>query len=112
MRILAAFEREGVEHVLVGSMALAAQGIVRATRAVDIFVAPTEDNAASLRRALASVFDDPSIEEITASDLAGEYPAIHYVPPDGDYSLDILARLGERFRYEDIEFEVLDVEGD
>jgi len=29
-RILAAFEREGVRYVLVGSMAMAAQGIVRA----------------------------------------------------------------------------------
>jgi hypothetical protein len=30
-RILTAFEREGLEYVLIGSMAMAAQGLVRAT---------------------------------------------------------------------------------
>lgn len=111
MKILAALEREGVDYVLVGSMALAAQGIVRATRDIDIFVSPTADNVDRLRRALQGVFADPSIDEITATDLAGDYPAIQYVPPAGDFSLDILARLGERFLYDDIEFEILDIEG-
>jgi hypothetical protein len=31
-RILAALEREGVRYVLIGSMAMAAQGLIRATR--------------------------------------------------------------------------------
>jgi hypothetical protein len=49
------------------------------------------------------VFDDPRIDEISADDLSGEYPAIEYLPPHGRYSMDILARLGEAFRYEDLE---------
>ncbi|MDL2717029.1 MAG: hypothetical protein PT977_04690 [Acidobacteriota bacterium] len=111
-RILAAFEREGVRYVLVGSMAMAAQGIVRATRDADFFVAADEENVGRLRRALKSLFeDDPNIDEITAADLAGDYPAVEYTPPHGRYSMDILSRLGEAFRFEDLEAEVVIVDG-
>ena len=111
-RILAAFEREGVEYVLIGSMAMAAQGLVRATRDLDFFVSPTEENIARLRKALMSIYDnDPNIEQILSSDLAGDYPAIEYVPPDGRYSMDILSRLGEAFRYETIESADLLIDG-
>ena len=40
-RILAAFERDGVQYVLIESMAMAAQGLIRATRDVDFFVSKT-----------------------------------------------------------------------
>jgi hypothetical protein len=112
LRVLAALEREGVRYVLVGSMAMAAQGLIRATRDIDFFVAPDADNVAALRRALASVFEgDSSIEEITAEDLGGDYPAIQYTPPHALYTIDLLARLGERFAFDDIESETLDIEG-
>ncbi len=111
-RILAALERERVRYVLIGSMAMAAQGLIRATRDIDFFVSPDPDNVARLRRALKSVFDDdPNVDEITASDLAGDYPAIEYTPPHGLYSLDILSRLGEAFRFEDLDSEELTVDG-
>jgi hypothetical protein len=111
-RILAAFEREGVRYVLEGSMAMAAQGIVRATRDVDFFVAPYAENVERLRRALKSLFDDdPNVDEITAADLGGDYPAVEYTPPHGRYSMDILSRLGEAFRHEELEAEDVVVEG-
>jgi hypothetical protein len=110
-RILAAFEREGVRYVLVGSMGMAVQGLVRATRDMDVFVAPDPENVERLRRALHSVFADPQIDQITSEDLSGPYPAIQYVPPQGDYSLDILARLGEAFRFGDLEAESVVVDG-
>ena len=90
---------------------MAAQGIVRATRDMDIFVNPDEANVTRLKAALTEIFDDPSIESIAPSDLAGEYPAIQYAPPAVDYWIDILARLGEAFRYPDVEHERLRVEG-
>lgn len=111
MRILAAFDHHHVAYVLVGSMAMAAQGIVRATRDIDVFVSPDESNVGRLKAALKEVFDDPSIELIAAVDLAGDYPAIQYVPPTVDYWIDILARLGEAFRYPDLECEILHLEG-
>jgi hypothetical protein len=111
MLILGALEQEGVRYVLVGSMGLAMHGLVRATRDMDLFVAPDEENVASLRRALYSVFKDSSIEEISADDLGGNYPAIQYVPPEGDFSLDILSRLGEMFRFDELEWEEITIEG-
>ena len=111
-RILAAFEREGVEYVLVGSTAMAAQGIVRATRDMDFFIAPSPENVARLRSALKALYDgDPNVDEITSEDLLGPYPAMEYTPPHGLYSMDILARLGDAFRFQDLESEELVVNG-
>jgi len=111
-RVLAAFQREEVRYVLIGSMAMAAQGLIRATRDIDFFVSPDRDNIERLRRALKSVFEgDPNVDEITAEDLDGDYPAIEYTPPHGRYSLDILSRLGEAFCFEDLESEVLVIDG-
>jgi len=111
-RILAAFEREDVKYVLVSSMAMAAQGLVRATRDLDFFVSAADENVARLKRALKSLYeDDPNVDEISAAELRGEYPAVEYVPPHGRYSIDILTRLGEAFRYEDLEFEELQLDG-
>lgn len=111
MKVLAAFQREGVRYVLVGSMGMAVLGVIRATRDIDFFVEPTPDNVDRVRRALGAVYSDPSIDEITADDLGGAYPAIQYVPPHGDSWIDLLARLGERFRYEDIEWREVTIGG-
>jgi hypothetical protein len=111
LQLLAAFERHEVAYVLVGSMAMAAHGIVRATRDIDIFVDPREDNVGRLKAALREVFGDPAVEQITADDLGGEYPAIQYAPAGADYWIDILARLGNAFHYDDLEAETVTVDG-
>jgi hypothetical protein len=51
------------------------------------------------------VFDDPEIALITSEDLAGDYPAVQYGPPDVDYTIDIVSRTGEVFHFEDLEVE-------
>lgn len=109
--VLSAFEREGVEYVIFGGVALNLQGLARATEDLDVFVAPTEENIRRLRTALSSVFDDAQIEEITAEDLLGDYPAVQYVPPEGAFHIDILTRLGEGFRFEDLDAERIDFDG-
>jgi hypothetical protein len=109
--VLRALEREGVRYKVVGAVALNFVGLPRATQDLDIFVAADEENIGRLRAALRSVFDDPEIAGISAADLAGEYPAIQYVPPSGTFHIDILSRLGEAFRFEDIEVEERLVEG-
>jgi Nucleotidyl transferase AbiEii toxin, Type IV TA system len=78
-------------------------GLARFTKDLDLFIAPEADNVARLKAALRSVFEDPHIEEITADDLLGDYPAVQYVPPEGTFHLDILTRLGEALRYADLE---------
>lgn len=100
--LFTALREHRVDYVLVGALALDVLGVGRFTEDIDLFVRPTRENVARLRRALHQVWTDPTIEEITAEDLAGPYPAIQYVAPDGT-PIDILARLGEAFSFEDLE---------
>ena len=102
-RVLEALEREGVRYVVFGAAALNLHGFVRATEDLDLFVEPDRANLEALKRAFRSVFHDPLIEEISVDELAGEYPAVQYVPPEGDFHVDVLTRLGDAFRYEDVE---------
>ena len=112
LALVRALNREGVDYVVVGAVALGLHGFVRATQDVDLFVRPTPDNVARLKHALSAVWPDPEIEAIAAEDLAGEYPIIRYGPPEGSFTLDLLSRLGERFRYEDVETTTLMLEGE
>lgn len=110
-RVLAALHERGVAYKVFGAVALNLHGLARATEGLDIFVAPDPDNIARLREALHSVFDDPSIDEITAADLLGDYPAVQYAPPTEGFHLDILTRLGERFAYDDLDAQIVDFDG-
>lgn len=111
LAMLDAMGRERVDYVLVGGLALGLHGLVRATEDVDIFVQPNAANVERLRRALRTIWDDPEIEQITSEDLAGEYPAVRYGPPGETYAIDILASLGSRFRYEDLQWETIEIDG-
>jgi hypothetical protein len=113
-RVLAVFRalaQEGVRYKVVGGVALNLHGIVRATEDLDLFIDPEAGNVERLKRALKAVYGDPHIDEISADDLAGDYPAIQYVPPDGTFSVDLLARLGTAFDYAGIEAADQMVEG-
>jgi hypothetical protein len=110
-RILAALEHERAEYIVFGAVALALHGLPRATQDLDIFIAPTRENVERVKAALRSVFDDPHIDEITADDLLGDYPAVQYVPPSGPFHIDILTRLGELFTYGQLATERVDFEG-
>lgn len=102
-KILAAFEEEGVRYLVFGGVAMNLHGLPRFTEDLDVFIEPTRENVEAVKRALRRVYDDPSIDEISPDELVGEYPAVQYVPPDGTFHIDILTRLGEAFRFEDLE---------
>lgn len=104
-RLLAALEREHVNYAVFGGVAMNLHGLARFTEDLDVFVEPEAANIGRLRAALRSVVDDPEIENITAADLLGDYPAVQYVPPDGTFHIDILTRLGEAFAFADLETE-------
>lgn len=110
-QVLAALEKESVRYVVFGAVALALHGLPRATEDLDLFIAPERDNIERLKVALRSVFDDPCIDEISADDLLGEYPAVQYGPPDGPFHIDILTRLGERFEFANLHSERVDFGG-
>jgi hypothetical protein len=104
-RVLAALEARGVNYAIFGAVALNLHGLARSTEDLDLFVEPEASNIERLRLALHDAIDDPDIEGITASDLLGDYPAVQYVPPSGAFRIDILTRLGEVFRFSDLETE-------
>ena len=112
LRVLRAFEASGLEYILIGATAMGFHGLVRATEDSDLFIRPTADNVERLRAALrASYDDDPHIDEISADDLLGEYPAVRYYPPTGDLYFDVLTRLGEFATFDTVEAEIKEVEG-
>jgi predicted nucleotidyltransferase len=82
VRVLRAFESVGLEYVLIGAAAMGIHGVVRATEDLDLFIRATADNVERLKSAFRQVYDnDPNIDEISADDLLGDYPAVRYYPP-------------------------------
>jgi hypothetical protein len=111
LQLLRELNRHEVEYVLVGAVAMIVHGIVRTTSDVDLFVRPEAANIERLRATLVAIWDDPAIAEITVEDLAGDFPAVRYVPPEADVPINILARLGTAFRFEDIESQGIEFDG-
>ncbi len=111
LSLLKAMHEFNVRYAIVGGVALNFHGLARATADIDIFVSPEEENIAKLRQALKSIFHDPDIDTISSEDLAMAYPVIQYVPPEGTFHIDILARLGDMYSFKDIEAQEILVEG-
>jgi hypothetical protein len=112
LRVLRAFEEEGLEYVLIGAAAMGFHGLIRATEDVDLFIRADVENVARLKRALRCAYPgDESIEEIGADDLLGDYPAVRYYPPSGDLYLDVMTRLGDAASYGSVEATVKEVDG-
>ena len=112
MRVLRAFESAGLEYVLIGAAAMGFHGLIRATPAFDLIIRATPDNIEKLRAALRAAYEgDPSIDEISTTDLLGEYPLVRYVPPTGDLFFDVMTRLGEVVSFDTLEAEVTDLNG-
>ena len=89
-----------------------AQGLPRVTKDIDLFVEATADNVARVKAALIEVFHDPCIDEIELSDLAPpDGGVVRYGPPEGDFLIDILGRLGEAWSYADLEWQILEIDG-
>ena len=111
LQLLRELEAHRVEYVLVGGAALNLHGIVRATEDIDFFVRLEEGNVERLRAALRAVWNDPQIEEIKTCEMAGAYPVIRYGPPNEDFAIDLLSRLGTELAFDDLDVEVFELEG-
>lgn len=66
--LLAEFNAHGVEYLVVGAHALAAYGVVRATKDFDVWVRPSAENASKVLQAI-SAFGAP-LHDLTSEDLA------------------------------------------
>ena len=112
LRVLGALESTGVRYVLIGATAMGLHGVIRATEDVDLMIEASEDNIERLRTAFRAAYaDDPSVDDIRADDLLGDYPSVRYYPPSGDLYFDILTRIGEFASFDDVASETKDVEG-
>lgn len=110
-QLLTALESQQVQYAVFGGAALNLYGLARFTDDLDLFVEPTVANVQKLKASLSAVFEDASIEEISADDLLGEYPAVQYIPPEGTFHVDILTRLGDAFRFDQLQIVRLPFEG-
>lgn len=100
--LFTALAEEGVDYVLIGGVAINLLGLTRNTRDIDVFLRPDAENVERAKRALRRVWDDPAIDEITAQDLLGDYPVVRYGPPDEEFLIDLLARIGEAVSFTDL----------
>ena len=110
VEVLRALHAESVDYVLFGGQAVNLHGIPRFTEDIDLFVNPSPENVERLRHALQRIWTDPAIQEIRADDLSGEYAVVRYGTPDG-FVIDLVARVGEAFSFNEIESETLDLAG-
>lgn len=113
-RVLAltqALNDEHVEYIVIGGVAVNIHGIIRATEDVDLFIRPETNNIDRLRQALRRLWNDDEIDQIVMEDLAGEYAVVRYGPPDEDFVVDLMTRVGEVFTFDDLEWEVRTIRG-
>lgn len=108
VELIRTLEDDKVEYVLIGGFAIILHGFARATQDVDLFVNSTEENIDKLRSALKRLYKDNTINEITISELQ-KYPVIRYGTNLG-FCIDIIISIGEKFSYNDLEFETIELE--
>lgn len=76
---------------------------------MDLFVRLEKGNVDRLRHALDDVFHDASLQELTVEEI-DQYPVIRYGAPNG-FVIDVIARIGEMYCFEDLEYELVEIEG-
>jgi len=101
-------KNQQVEYVLIGGMAINLHGFARNTEDIDLFVQPDDLNIEKLRTALFNVFHDEQLEEITINELE-KYSVIRYGSDYGFY-IDLITRIGEKFKYEDLRWNEMKID--
>lgn len=109
LEILHSFEENEVEYILIGGLAVILHGMPRFTLDMDVFLKDSKENINNLKKALKSIFpEDQSINELSAEEFE-RYSVIRYGPPEGDFYIDFITRIGEAFRFEDLEYEIREI---
>jgi len=108
LELMASFEKNDVEYIVIGGLAINLHGFARNTEYIDLFVNPFEDNIKKLQASLFEIFNDNDIYEITLEELQ-KFPVIRYVSNVG-ISIDVIAKLGEQFSFSDLEYDVKMIE--
>jgi len=106
---MASFEKNDVEYVVIGGIAINLHGFSRNTEDIDLFVNPNEDNIKKLQASLFETFKDNDIYEITLEELK-KYPVIRYISEEST-TIDVITKLGDRFDFSDIEYDIKIIDG-
>lgn len=109
IRVIDSLEKQNVDYVLIGGFAVVLYGMPRTTRDIDLFIRPDDENVKRLVAALNDVFHDESVQEISLTELE-KYPVIRFGTDEG-FNVDILIKIGNVFSFDDLDFQILDVEG-
>ena len=89
--LLAAFVEARVEFAIVGGVAVNAHGYTRATNDLDIFIRPTEENAAAAFRALLTL--GLPVKDLQPADLLDDEENLRFGPAEDH--IDLLASIGK-----------------
>jgi len=89
--VLAAFAAAQVEYAVVGGVAVNMHGYVRATRDLDIFIRPTEENARAVFETLLAL--GVPLDGLEPADLRSDAANLRFGPEEDH--IDILASIGE-----------------
>ncbi len=87
--LIATFNAENVEYLIVGAHALAAHGFVRATKDLDVWVRPEASNAVRVMQAL-RVFGAP-LHDLTVEDLS--VPGVVFQMGVAPIRIDVLTEI-------------------
>jgi predicted nucleotidyltransferase len=109
IELMASFDKNEVEYVVIGGIAINLHGFSRNTEDIDLFVNPNEDNIKKLQFSLFEIFKDKDIYEITLEELK-KYQVIRYISEEST-TIDVIAKLGDRFDFSDIEYDIKIIDG-
>lgn len=109
LELMATFEKNEVEYIVIGGLAINLHGFARNTEDIDLFINPLDDNIKKLQVSLFEVFNDNDIYEITLEELK-KYPVIRYVSNAG-ITIDVIAKLGEQFKFSDLGYDIKEIDG-
>ena len=109
LELMASFEKNDVEYILIGGIAINLHGFSRNTQDIDLFINPLEENINKFKKSLFEVFKDEEINEITLPELE-KYPVIRY-GTDSGFFIDIISKIGENFIFNDLQYEIKIVDG-
>lgn len=86
LELLSELLRHGVEFVVIGGFSLAAHGVVRATKDVDIVPEPSEENLASLMEAIEALdAEPPALGDFRPNELVE--PSVETLADGGNWPL-------------------------
>lgn len=109
LELMNEFEKNNVDYILIGGIAINIHGFARNTEDIDLFINPTETNVDKLRISMNNIFHDNEINEITVEELE-KYAVIRYGTHD-DFYIDIISKIDEQFRFQDLTYEEKFIEG-